>query len=401
MRRRDSILAFALVATVALAGCGDDNSSNDNGGGNPTPTTTPVVATPTATQQPPTVTPTDTGPTVTGGPETPTPTPTTATTTGCSQQALTISVTSGTGSELDTGYTGIAHDQETISDSKVTIDLNCDPNLVDCTLDGSSLVGTNFGAPLPLSSGGVPVCVINEFREGVTGTYNCEDGCGVSAVKLTSFVFLVQDIAKPCPTCVGDTTPNDGNKDGTCDGGTAPGAPCDVGGVSPDFGSTSNDCLPTGSSVGELEIDINPLTTGTVDVDSSINCASPFFPAGTCYCPGQIAANNCTDGVCTNGVCAAGPIDGLCSNQQFRSCISGTGTANCEDVFPGSGTCIDKNRPCFTNNITRTGQCGLDAGTLVGFFCVPATRAPAINTTAGLPGPGALSLPGTSVRAPR
>src|SRR5205085_901593 len=131
------------------------------------------------------------------------------------------------------------------------------------------------------------------------------------SAKLLSKVFLVQDADHPCPPCVGDTTPNDGVKDGTCNGGKTPGVPCDVGGISdlfdaagPDFGHTSNDCLPTGSSVGEL-------------------------------------------------------------------------------------------------NIARTGTCGTQQGELVAFFCIPQTRAAAINTTAGLPGPGAVTIPARQVRTPR
>jgi len=88
----------------------------------------------------------------------------------------------------------------------------------------------------------------------------------------------------------------------------------------------------------------------------------------------------------------------FCSNQKFRGCLSDT---DCEGTFPGAGTCQPVPRPCFTDTITRQGTCGTQSGTLVGFFCIPATRAQAINTTAGLPGPGALSLPAHQVRTPR
>jgi hypothetical protein len=311
---------------------------------------------------------------------------------------------SGPGADLDTGWTGIAHDNETPTDVSVTVQANC-PDGVNCTVDGSALVGQQFGAPLPLSSGGVPVCVLNIFREAVTGSFNCAEGCGESEVELESRVFLVQDIAKPCPNCVGDTTPNDGNKDGTCDAGTTPGAPCDVGARDPNFGDTSLDCLPTGSSVGELEINLAPTTTGTVSVNSTLDCVSPLFPPGTCYCPGQIQPNQCIDGVCTNEQCAAGPIDGLCENARFRGCRIENGTEDCEDLFPGSGNCIGKLRPCFGTSITRSGQCaqpdGQSEGSLVSFFCIPQTRTPAINTTAGLPGPGVVQLRGTALVTPQ
>jgi hypothetical protein len=388
MKRWSMLLTVALAAAFAATGCGQDNKPKRTG---TTPTPTPVgtlTLTPT-----PTATPVSTEPTAT---RTPGPD-------GCEANALSLRVTAAQGGDLDTGWTGIAHNNETPSEVSVTVDLNCSGD--ECQVDGSALVGTQFGAPLPLSSGGVPVCVLNFFREAIGGTYTCTEGCGETQVLLESRVFLVQDIAQPCPICVGDDTPNDGVKNGTCQGSTTtPGAPCDIGAVDRQFGSTSIDCLPTGSSVGELEINLNPTTTGRISIDSSVDCISPFFPAGSCYCPGQIQPNACTDGMCpASGLCESGPIDGLCSNQRFRSCRSGTGTTDCDAVFPGSGTCVDSPRPCFGTNITREGSCAApgEEGTLVSFFCIPATRAAAINTTAGLPGPGAVALPGSSVRTPR
>ena len=73
----------------------------------------------------------------------------------------------------------------------------------------------------------------------------------------------------------------------------------------------------------------------------------------------------------------------------------------------GSGVVINGASASVSNTgtITSTGGFGVyitgNTGTLVSFFCIPATKAPAINTTAGLPGPGALSLPAISVRAVR
>ncbi len=394
MTRGNWLVALTLVAGLAMGGCGSDNDDNDDGGSvdptpartvTPVPTTTPIVE---ATQTPsdPVPTPTDDG----GGGD-----PT------CAADSQ-LTVISGAGGDLDTGWTGIAHDNETPSEVSVTVDLNCADGET-CEVDGSSLVDELFGAPLPLSSGGVPVCVLNVFREAVSGTYTCADGCGTTDVLLESQVFLVQDIAKPCPICAGDDEFNDGVKNGTCDGGDNDGAACDAGASDPNFGDTSLDCPPSGSSVGELEINLSPATTGSISVDSSIDCASSFFPPGTCYCPNQIQPNACIDGICTNGECLANDPDGLCANERFRSCRLELGSEDCEDTFPGSGNCIAKNRPCFGNNISATGECAVpgEEGTLVSFFCVPSTRAAAINTTAGLPGPGLVQLRGRSVRTPR
>ncbi len=326
----------------------------------------------------------------------------------CESSALTLTVTSLAGSDLDTGWTGIAHNS--VGDragASVTINLDC-PGGDDCTVDGSALVGTTFGSPLPLSSGGVATCVTNTFREAVTGTYNCETGCGESKVLLTSAVFLSQDISRPCPRCENDPTANDGDKGGTCDDQAVnPGAACDTGGTSAVFGPTSNDCLPRGTAIANLPIDLDPLTTGTVTRTADVDCASFGFPPGSCFCTDQVRPNPCLSGTCPDsGECqATAGMEGICSGQPFRTCFPENGDRDCEGTFPGAGTCNARLRPCFGTTISRTGQCGGSGnpadGTLVGIFCIPRTSAPAVDTTAGLPGPGALSLPSMSLRTVR
>lgn len=409
MKYSTCVAAVGLIAALCAAGCGSDNGrhDNDNTGGGPTatPAKTATVAAPTPTVGGPTVTaggPTSTaaGPTSTAGSPGPTSTP--GGPSNCESDHMTLTITSQANSDLDTGWTGIAHNQPTLEQTKVTVNLDCVGN--DCVVDGSALAGTPFGSPLPLAAGGVPACVVNTFREGVTGTYNCASGCGDSTVRLTSSVILAQILEKPCPICVGDTTPNDGVKGGTCDSGKNKGGACDTGGISPVFGATSNDCLPSASSVGELPIDIAPLTTGTVTQTASTTCAQPRFGA-TCFCPSQDRPNACIapapEGTCPASGFCDDPTFGACSGEPARNCDPGNGTGDCEDIQPGAGTCEAKTRPCFGTTITRTGQCGTQTGTLVGFFCIPATRAPAINTVSGLPGPGTVSLPVSSLRVPR
>jgi hypothetical protein len=414
MKTRTRFLALAMVAALAIAGCGEDNNDNDdndNVSPNPTSTAAAPTSTPEATTVNPTPTPAESPGTSPTGDTSPTPVQSPGGQV-CEGEALTVTITSGAGSDLDTGWTGIAHNSVSIREASVTANLDC-PGLATCTVDGSALVGTQFGSPLPLSAGGVSSCVTNEFREAITGTYDCATGCAESSVKLISRVFLVLDQDKPCPPCVGDPTPNDGVKGGSCDGGKTPGAACDVGGISdlfqnaggapPDAGMTSNDCQPSGSSVGELNIDLNPLTTGTATVDANVDCLSAAFPAGSCYCTGQVQPNACVpDGVCpASGVCEQNPPDGVCSGQTYRQCDLTAGNRDCEETFPGSGNCEAQPRPCFGTSISRTGQCGTETGTLAAIFCIPATRAAAINTVAGIPGPGAVTLPGSQVRALR
>ncbi|MFZ5478246.1 MAG: hypothetical protein ACOZNI_15875, partial [Myxococcota bacterium] len=123
------------------------------------------------------------------------------------------------GSELDTGWTGIAHDSSTVDDALVAVARleGCDvspgsPTCGQCQLDGpvefpgpakncvcfdlanadaSSLAFCDpeaagacagaetcecfLGPPLPISSGGVPVCVTNRLTGPISGTANIAD----------------------------------------------------------------------------------------------------------------------------------------------------------------------------------------------------------------------------------
>jgi hypothetical protein len=53
-------------------------------------------------------------------------------------------------------------------------------------------------------------------------------------------------------------------------------------------------------------------------------------------------------------------------------------------------------RQCFVNPIQRTGAPGMPDRAAAALFCIPATS-PAVDGVAGLPGPGALTQPITSL----
>lgn len=355
-----SILLMAAVALFAAA-CGD-------GGNGDTPVATPTpTATPTLT---PTPTPTWT-PWVHWIPDEP-----------CGEgTALTLTIETLTGGRLDVGWTGSGHGAPAFQGTSATVDMNC-PDTESCTLDGSDLAGRALGAPYPLSAAGVSVCVASVFREAVTGTYDACNGCFAMTAKLSARVFLPENADAPCPACVGDPTPNDGRKRGTCRGGATPGAACDVGGVGDVSGTTSHDCLPAGSPLAELAVDLDPLTTATVAAEASVDCLSDAFPPGTCFCRNQVRQNPCEpDGVCPpSGVCESGPLDRVCDD---------------------AGSCVEQPRPCFGNHIARTGVCGTEQSELVALFCVPATGDGAIDSTLGLPGPGVVGLPVSQLRTLR
>lgn len=310
--------------------------------------------------------------------------------------------TTGEGALLDLGWTGVTHGMPLPHAAAASIPLACVPGNPSCDVAGAGLDGTPASPPIPLSAGGVPTCVLTTYAAAPTGTVDCATGCSATHVKLVASAYLVVDTDHPCPPCVGDAVANDGVKAGFCSGGTTPGAPCDVGGVTgrfdgagPDYGKTSADCRPTGSSVSESELDLDPLGTGAATLTASVDCASAGFPPGSCHCPGQVQPNACLpDGVCgDSGFCEHGPLDGTCDRLPFAQCRIDTGTADCDDIFPGAGTCVASPRPCFGQTITRSGSCGTQKATLAAVFCVGNTRSAAINTVYGLPGPAAISVP--------
>ncbi len=361
-----------------------------------------------------------------------------------------LSFVSKPGTDLDTGWTGQAHDSRTVDGASLTAarlqgcDLNTSsPTCGQCNLTGpvdfpgpakncfcysvgtpdtSSLNNCDpeapscpvgeactcfLGPPLALSSGGVPVCVVNRQIPPLTGTVNIADvgpnaGSGESGVHLISSVHTGIDVARPCPTCEGDTTPRDGVKDGTCSGGAQDGDACDVGGTHAFFGPSSFDCNPlSGANIGNLDITFNPATTGTTSlaISGDVKCTAPGFTTQDCFCdtcatqaaepcnsnsdcpgvacggrrcigggnagtpctvgsqcPGGACGrpglatkpNECDDAVCSpdlsdpdspnDGVCEAGPFDTFCSIETFRGCSN---DLECQPPPAGScGTCV-------------------------------------------------------------
>ena len=388
-------------------------------------TVTPTQAGPTATS----VTPTATGSTPTRTGSTPTPTGPTP----CPSK-LTLEG-QGESADLDTGFTGNAVNQKVIAKGTLTVALqncgspgactNCqvkgpiksttvvnnlrninDPSM-ECTAseDPNAAIPAGcayfFGAPLPLTAGGVQSCVLNRVNGPITGTANIEAGTGTSTVTLVSHVVLTSDgVDRPCPRCVGSGGASIGfNQTGTCDLGVRMGQPCKVHGTSSTFGNTSLDCPPSGAT-SDINIALNP-TTGTSSLPIGPACEQTVPAVGNCYCAGQNHPNDCNNGVCNdtggNGQCQTGPNDTFCSVQTFRPCFTDN------DCPAGSGTCTKVvKRGCqgHTNAqgmldqpISRTGTPGTQTPTLVSTFCIPQVAQPAINTAAGLPGPGALKLP--------
>ena len=192
------------------------------------------------------------------------------------------------GSMIDLGWTGIAHRQPWPSEQRIELALDC-RSATSCTV-GGGVAGAIFGAPIPLSAGGVPACVVSRLRAPLAGSVEPEAGCGELRLALTSTVYTGREVAEPCPRCVGDGTANDGRKDGRCDAGPSAGEACDANAASALFGATSNDCLPPPASiVGTLAIDLAPLTTDGVRLAAERPCG--FHRPGLadhCACADQL-----------------------------------------------------------------------------------------------------------------
>jgi hypothetical protein len=295
----------------------------------------------------------------------------------------------------DLGWTGISHGQGWPAEQRLAFALDCSAGGERCAATGGA-AGDFFGAPIPLSSGGVPACIVNRLRSGVGGSVDPKTGCGELQLYLTSSVFLGDEVGRPCPVCRADFALNDGEKTGRCQGGGLDGKPCDANGTSTLFGVTSNDCLPSsGKSAGTLTIDLAPLTTGDAALEAKLTCKiGGGKDAPRCACAAQVEANACVGQRCdASGHCPEGPIDGVCSKAPYRGCRPGSGRDECAALQPGTGGCQEVVRPCFGDRIAAQGRCDPKTPTYVAVFCTPQTGAAALNSVAGLPGPSRVVLP--------
>ncbi|TMA59987.1 MAG: hypothetical protein E6J75_02000 [Deltaproteobacteria bacterium] len=312
------------------------------------------------------------------------------------------------GSDLDYGWTGTFHNFGFTGGSALKLCLTqCDtrtnPLCGACGPTGLGSINTaTFGPPLPILAANVPLCVVNRFvpGEAVTGTADIEKGDLNITVGLLSDIFVTTP-GEVCPRCT----------DGTCTSGANTGKTCTVDGtvtVAQADGDKSyllsRDCPPSAAGsqfAGTVSVRL-PLTSGKSVCNGPRPCvAQPGDPSTGV----PVQDNQCGGSFC-NARCAA------------RACISTSADGQCIDANGGvSELCCagDTTKPCFPTafapvgfmgSIERTGVARpptpgwpdptypkSGGATLVATFCEPANTSGLTNTTAGLPGPGALTLP--------
>lgn len=327
--------------------------------------------------------------------------------------------TGDSGSDLDNGWTGISQNFPVPPRSKVKLCLSgCDAStnpVCDASGDtgAGSLNGPTFGPPLPLIAQSVPVCVINRYQPGpITAKINVQtgevDATNSLAVNLFSDVHLTLT-NQVCPRCKGNGAPQFGGT-GKCDGGPNVNQNCTIDSIinvpqaagSPLY-ALSSGCPPDPSQLAPgstLNIKLR-LTTGTSTLTGPKPCtAQPGEPTGL-----VVQDDNChgmpCNATCTGIACVSHDSLGRCIDSKggiSQVCCAGSSITPC---FPtaGGGAIVrtgtaDPPAPVWpdpTYPKTSTG------GILVTTFCEGATGVGTINSTSGLPGPGALILPGTQI----
>lgn len=363
-------------------------------------------------------------------------------------------------------------------------------DLTHCPTAGNFCIQRFHTPPLPLSAGGIPVCVVNVFTEDIVGTKDLATGASAIRLRQSSIVQVTGTQSQPCPVCGGFCKAAPGNLGGRhnctsnadcadttnqtcvtahiCSFGPNQGQTCrpdpPYGGPTPLFGTPSIDCPPTLSSPGILDILFDPQSTEAVSMQPSIQCNQQGFggktciggvnegatctsasacPGGTCndqcFCPAVGGAreqpnacdaacvggshdtepcavdSECTGGFCHDADCRVDPtalaafqpheggcttsVEGRCSHSSYQGCLS---DADCKQpncaLCQANETCNVVPKNCFINSrITRSGVASTTNPVLSAIFCIAATGQSVVDSTAGLPGPGAIRQTSTVI----
>jgi hypothetical protein len=302
-----------------------------------------------------------------------------------------------TPSELDSGWTGLAHDADVNDVVPARLVLACDgpapcgecaivdldPSLGNCRCAddnrticaqpfapsdeqscGGAACHCYFGPPLPLLSGNAPTCLLNRV-DAVGGNADVDAGSGTIDLNLAALVHLGITTLSPCPPCIDDATPGDGTREGTCAGGRNDGQPCDAQSANttfpaPEGGRHSLDCFPsadTNISGDGLEVDI-ALTTGRTELAADLPC-SELPELESLRCPCRTCSDDGTKACSSDDECAAIGA-GSCANPSSPQVLPNACTDGvCQGDERGEGQCAAGPDDLFCDGITRADGSGL------------------------------------------
>jgi hypothetical protein len=222
-----------------------------------------------------------------------------------------------------------------------TVSANATVPTVNTAAPDCTNTGCNFGTPLPINNPVIPsisTCVVNKWASPATGTLNLTTGAASLGIPLASDVYLTG--LALCPKCSATGSPGTPGV-GTCMGGARNGLAC----TSTNPTGLTRDCIPTNATkIGTISVNLSPAETNT---RTSTNATGQFCPGQTVTAAGCFGSTACRT-INENGV-AAGAL--------------AIGTPK--------------------------------TATLASTFCIPGTGNGAVDGSANLPGPGAVSLPGT------
>jgi hypothetical protein len=186
-----------------------------------------------------------------------------------------------------------------------------------------------------------------------------------------------------------------------CTGGTNEHATCTVNSECPG-GTCNNQCFCPGAGAAQKPNACERACLGGAfdaqpcDIDD--DCPGGFCHAGDCReNPGD------TDSA-QEGICTVGPFDGRCSVNTFVNCVLNQANPDLQCRPPlcpfcePTETCNSVQRQCFVNpTYERVGSPGVPDRVSAATFCISATSSASVNGVAGLPGPGAITQPTTTM----
>jgi hypothetical protein len=333
-----------------------------------------------------------------------------------------------TQTNLDTGWTGLAHGADVTNGVAIQANLDCGgtgPACGECTITGvnpgpgncrcendnrnacneplqpdaddcgGAVCNCYVGPPLALSSGNVAACVVNKLAQDLSGTANVDTGDAESALHLRSVVYLGEDNYTPCPFCGGTCTAPAGKVGTPC----GPDDDCDTSigsgdGVCGNFDPVASDgardgTCARGPNAGQsCDVDaINETFPAAGGGGHSLDC----FPSDGKNVSGTGLKIDITQSTGTQSLTAAvpcGPIPaipltchcGVCSGDTTIPC---SGDQVCADA--AAGTCVKGGTPpkpdgcveaCIDNGDGLTGACtGGEAGGPIDKYCDGIVRA--------------------------